>query len=269
MTGLTHRQQREVDFHAEYAKSKLALRHQPTETDVVYSNTRRWWNGYWHLYTVLRELNLSGKRVLVPGCGFGDDVIRLAMLGAEVHGSDISPEIVSIATDRAKLVGVAVQIQVMPAEALNYPDNHFDAVLFVDILHHVDISATVPEVIRVLKPGAMVIGSDLYTHSALQRIRESWLVRQVLYPRMVKSIYGTATPYITADEHKIDEAELELLTRHLTLQRTDWFMFLAGRVVSHHRKWASMIDRALLMMLGSLGRYLANRIVFVGLVHKN
>jgi len=41
---------------------------------------------------------------------------------------------------------------VTPAERLTYSDNVFDAVFFMDILHHVDIPATMKEIRRVLNP---------------------------------------------------------------------------------------------------------------------
>jgi ubiquinone/menaquinone biosynthesis C-methylase UbiE len=67
---------------------------------------------------------LAGKWVMVPGCGFGDDAIRLVKLHAEVHAFDLSPDLVDIAGQRAALMAVAgINFKIMPAAALTYPDN--------------------------------------------------------------------------------------------------------------------------------------------------
>src|ERR1700735_4748987 len=51
--------------------------------------------------------SLRGKRVLDVGCGDGVNAVLLASLGAEVTGIDVSPKAIDLATQRAKLSGVA------------------------------------------------------------------------------------------------------------------------------------------------------------------
>src|SRR5689334_18628489 len=134
---LTSRQERERDYHRKHAETHRDRALRPVGLDVVRSDQRRWWNGYWETYRLVRRENLHGKRVLVPGSGFGEDVIRLAALGAEVYGFDLSPELVDLAAQRAERMNFSVTLGVMPAEATSYPSDFFDGVLFVDILHHV------------------------------------------------------------------------------------------------------------------------------------
>jgi hypothetical protein len=118
------------------------------------------------------------------------------------------------------------------------------------------------EVARVLKPGAHVIGDELYTHTRLQRIRESKLVQRLLYPLMRGWIYSGQTPYITADEHKIDEHEFALVTARLAEVETDWFNILEGRLYPTRLIWASRLERALMRPLASLAPAIAGRVVF-------
>ena len=260
--ALTARQQRELEYHREHAATfpEAALR--PVADDVIFSTARRPWNAYWSMYDRLLAADLAGKAVLVLGCGFGDDAIRIAQLGAHVSACDLSPESLAIAQERARWAGVVIAFDAMPAEAMIYADNTFDAVVFVDILHHVDIAATMAEVARVLKPGAHVIGDELYTHTRLQRIRESKLVQRLLYPLMRGWIYSGQTPYITADEHKIDEHEFALVTARLAEVETDWFNILEGRLYPTRLIWASRLERALMRPLAALAPAIAGRVVF-------
>jgi 2-polyprenyl-3-methyl-5-hydroxy-6-metoxy-1,4-benzoquinol methylase len=266
--ALTARQQRELDYHRDHAATSAGQALQPVANDVLVSTARRPWNAYWSMYDRLLACDLAGKAVLVLGCGFGDDAIRIARLGARVSACDLSPDSLAIAELRAQAEAVEVAFAAMPAEAMTYADNSFDAVVLVDILHHVDIAATMAEVARVLKPGALVIGDELYTHSRIQRIRESAPVQRLLYPAMRSWIYGGETPYITEDEHKIDEYEFALVTARLAAFETDWFNVLEGRLYPSRLRWASRIERAVMRPLRALAPVLAGRVVFSGRLAK-
>jgi len=269
-TALDERQRRERDYHEEFARRNHDKITQPVRLDVIEAGPRRPWNAYWTAYDFLMAETLAGKRVMVPGCGFGDDAIRLAKLHAEVHAFDLSPDLLEIARQRAGRMAVTgIHFEVMPAEALAYTDDFFDLVYLNDILHHVDIPTAVVEARRVLKLGGKVIVNELYTHSLLQRVRESRLVSGFLYPRMIRFIYGTDRPYITEDEHKIDERELEIVTKVLearTLRRR-YFLVFGGRILPA-RTGVEKLDRALLAMMGSTGRMFAGRVVLAGTVAK-
>jgi ubiquinone/menaquinone biosynthesis C-methylase UbiE len=266
--ALTARQQRELEYHREHAATYPEAALRPVADDIIVSTARRPWNAYWSMYDRLLAADLAGQAVLVLGCGFGDDAIRIARLGARVSACDLSPESLAIARERARRAGVGIAFDAMPAEAMTYADNSFDAVVFVDILHHVDIAATMAEVARVLKPGARVIGDELYTHTRLQRIREGATVQRLLYPLMRGWIYGGETPYITEDEHKIDEHEFALVTARLSDVETEWFNILEGRLYPTRLIWASRLERALMRPLAALAPVIAGRVVFSGRLAK-
>ena len=269
--GLTERQQREIDYHRDYAASKAAQKLVPVNFDVIEDEKRRPQNAFWSAYDRLLALDLKGKRALVPGSGFGEDAIRLARLGAKVEAFDISPDVAEIARRRCTEFGYeGVNFGVMPSEALIYPDNSFDLVLFIDILHHVDIPATMREVVRVLKPGGRIIGNELYTHSWMQKnLRESWLVEKALYPAMRRFIYGDDKPYITPDEHKIDETEFAAVEDACSSFEAEWFNGVVGRLVPDRLPVVANFDRAMMKTLGSRGRFAAGRVVFEGVILKN
>lgn len=265
-TGLTPRQQSELDFHRAHAAARAGLVEQPVARDVITAGPRRPWNAYWSMYDRILAADPAGKRVLVPGCGFGDDAIRLALLGARVSAFDLSPESVEIARDRAIRQGATgIDFRVMPAERMaDYAAASFDMVVFVDILHHVDIPATMREIVRVAKPGATIIGDELYTHSALQRIREGALVDRVVYPLLSRWIYNGETPYITPDEHKIDERELAIVLDTMQAPRVDFFGLAEGRLFPSRLVWAARLDRAVMRIARPMAARLGSRVVFAG-----
>lgn len=268
--ALDDRQRREREYHEKFAERNYEKITQPVLFDVIEPGPRRPWNSYWTAYDFLMAETLYGKRVLVPGCGFGEDAIRLAKLHAEVHAFDLSPDLLEIARQRATRMAItSIHLEVMPAEALVYPDDFFDLVYFNDILHHVNIQKAVAEARRVLKPGGKIIANELYTHSLLQRMRESWLVSRFLYPWMIRFIYGTDKPYITEDEHKINENELEVLTSIMQSSSLHqrYFLFFGGRILPARRR-VEKFDRALFAIIGSAGRIFAGRVVLAGMVAK-
>jgi len=271
LPALTARQLSELEFHRGHAASRHELIDTPVATDILGRQARRPWNAYWSMYDAIIAAVPAGKAVLVPGCGFGDDAIRLAMLGARVSAFDLSPESLDIAQARAARAGLehAIDFRQMPAEDLSaYGDDSFDLVVFVDILHHVDIAPAILEIARVTRPGGRVIGDELYTHSLLQRVRESAVVEKLAYPLMRRWIYNGAEPYITPDEHKIDEAELALVLGVLDKPSVDFFGMAEGRLFPSRMVAASKIDRAVLRRAGPAARRLGSRVVFSGAVRK-
>ncbi len=123
---LTERQRSELEYHQQHARKKQQLLTEPFSWDVLDRPCRRWWNAYWSMYAHLVRLEMAGKTVLVVGCGYGKDALRLAKLGATVHAFDLSPDLLSIARALAKREGLRVFFDEMPAESLTYDDNCFD-----------------------------------------------------------------------------------------------------------------------------------------------
>ena len=106
--------------------------------------------------------NLHGKRVLELGCGTGWLSVILCKLGAMVDGIDISDEQIKIASKRVTVNNIENQadFHVMSANNLEFPDETFDCVYGLSLLHHVDIKKCIPEVKRVLKKGGRAVFSE-------------------------------------------------------------------------------------------------------------
>lgn len=268
-TELTDRQQRELDYHREHAKLHASVLDTPFSWEVMRQPERRWWNAYWAMYEYLVNGNFSGKKVLVVGCGFGDDALRLAKLGAEVSAFDLSPDSLRIAKELALREQLRVSFDEMPAEKMSYPDNTYDVVLCRDILHHVDIPATMKEIVRVAKPNAIFVVDEIYSHSITEKIRRSYLVERVIYTKMQRLIYGPGKPYITEDERKLSERDLEQIMKPLqSPQFIKYFNFLTARIVPDRFDQFSKLDRILLRILRPIAHVLAGRVLFAAHVVK-
>jgi SAM-dependent methyltransferase len=99
----------------------------------------------------------AGDRVLDVACGTGVVAITAARQGARVTGLDLTPELLAVARENARLAGVDVSWHEGDVENLPFEDGAFDVV--VSQFGH--IFAPRPEVaigqmLRVLKPGGTV-----------------------------------------------------------------------------------------------------------------
>jgi len=140
---------------------------------------------YFDYYDRLREANESvefsaslheysafaGKRVLDVGCGNGYVLSRYARAGAETTGIDLTAAAVELCRKRFAFMGLPGEFRQANAEALPFPDDTFDCVTSMGVLHHTpDTRAAVAEVFRVLKPGGRLIVMFYHRNSALYRV---------------------------------------------------------------------------------------------------
>ncbi len=264
---LTDRQLREIEYHKKHAML-YKDRYKAIQYDVIQSKKKRWWNAYWVMYTILLNMNLNGKKVLVAGCGFGDDAFRISKMGADVYAFDLSPDCLKIAQKTAFREGLNIFFHEMCAEYLEYNDNFFDYVIARDILHHVDISRAMKEIARVSKNGAIFFTNEIYTHSAINRIRKSKIIEKWLYPNMVKFIYQGQKQYITEDERKITEHDIKLVKGFLTDTHIEYFNFFINRIIPDNFTFFVKMDRIVLMLLKPVAHFLAGRILFKGIINK-
>jgi len=264
MDDLSDRQRREIEYHKGHA-AVLSNADRPMSFSIITSPKRRWWNAYWSVWSQLRDIPLQGKKVLVVGCGAGEDALYFAKLGATVSAFDLSQDMLDLGIRRANQNGLNIAFEQMPAEKMTYPSNTFDLVFARDILHHVDIPATMGEVVRVSKTGSLFILDEIYSHSITDVIRHSWIVERMLYPKMTGFIYKGSKPYITEDERKMSESDIAHVTARLShIQSRRFYNLVVTRLVPDRLTAIEKLDRIALILLGPLGRFFAGRIVLVG-----
>jgi ubiquinone/menaquinone biosynthesis C-methylase UbiE len=265
-SGLSERQAREREYHREHALKNDYLKSEPVTTEVTRTAHLRRWNAYWFAYSKILDENIENKKVLVVGSGFGEDVIRLSHMGAEVYGFDLSPDSIEISRERFEKFGKGkIDLRELPAESLNYEDRFFDLVFAVDILHHVEIPETMGELNRVAKSGGKFLFNEVYTHSYLDKVRNSKLVDKYLYPKMKKFVYGTNQPYITEDERKLNEKDVRDIYLKLKNPEEYYFNFLVNRIIPGKFDTLSKLDKSFLNITGKkLSSYMGARIVGMG-----
>ncbi|MCD4832075.1 MAG: class I SAM-dependent methyltransferase [Anaerohalosphaeraceae bacterium] len=102
------------------------------------------------------SFDISDKKMLDVGCGWGGNVVAAVQMGAVVTGCDVDEDVLEVAGLRAKINGVLPELIQAPAENLPFADNEFDYVQSICVLEHVrDVSKSVNEMVRVLKPGGV------------------------------------------------------------------------------------------------------------------
>ena len=111
------------------------------------------------------EKALSGcHRVLDVGCGAGFLAVPLATT-FEVHGSDHSKAMLSLAAKRADEAGVRIELTFADTHALPFEDNHFDAAYCKFAIWPLkDPKTGLEEMVRVVKPGGRVVVTEVDRH---------------------------------------------------------------------------------------------------------
>lgn len=105
---------------------------------------------------IAKETGLKGKAVLDFGCGSGRWVELLQSKGLRYSGVDISGKMVAMAAGRYP----DLDFRKLENLSIPYPDNHFDLLMSIAVIHHNDYGdqqRLLDEILRVLKPGGYLL----------------------------------------------------------------------------------------------------------------
>jgi SAM-dependent methyltransferase len=148
-------------------------------------------------YEQVLAAHCSGRHVLEYGCGPGSHTPFLAAHGAEVIGIDISEVAVGQARERAAEAEFTATFRVMDAEHLEFPDDSFDLICSVAILHHLDLERAFAEIARTLKPSGTAVFMEPLGHN----------------PAI--NLYRRLTPHLrSADEHPLLMRDIDAAGAH-------------------------------------------------------
>lgn len=123
---------------------------------------------YGHRYRLINSESKKypGGKILEVGCGAGWELVEWARQGMQVHGVDLSPGAIDLAKRNFEYNRLSGNIQLGNAESLPFPDNTFDIVSSMGVLHQTtSTQKAVSEVYRVLKPGGEAIVLLYYKYS--------------------------------------------------------------------------------------------------------
>jgi len=98
------------------------------------------------------------RRVLDVGCGGGRHLLYLAKEGFVVYGSDRSATGLTISRERLEKEGLRAVLRRCDMTEVPFPDEFFDAVLSVYVLHHntlENVGKAIGEIRRALKRGGL------------------------------------------------------------------------------------------------------------------
>ncbi len=196
---------------AEIHRSEFEAAHTPPERLIASEvNVARYMNpprdtAYPLEYAFALLGDVSGRTVLDLGCGSGENSLLLARRGAEVIGVDISTALLSLASRRLALNGVASSARFLfgSAHDLPLPDASVDVIMGIAILHHVNLEKAAKEVHRVLKRGGKAIFQE--------PVRDSAAVRTV------RKMIPYRTPDVSPFERPLTTKELKAFAHGFTI----------------------------------------------------
>lgn len=114
----------------------------------------------------------SGKKILDVGCGNGWVLSHYAAHGAQTTGVDITEAGVDLCRKRFAAQNLKGNFVIGNAEELPFPDNSFDAVSCMGVVHHTsNPKRAVAEIHRVLKPGGKLFFMIYHRNSVLYRFK--------------------------------------------------------------------------------------------------
>lgn len=100
----------------------------------------------------------KGMHILDVGCGTGNFSLKLARMGLQVTGIDISGNMLKVAENKAKAEGFKIDFFNMDANNMKFEDNSFDGVFSMAVIEFIrEPESTLKEMFRVVKKGGGIL----------------------------------------------------------------------------------------------------------------
>jgi len=149
----------------------------------------------------------TGKTLLDVGCGLGEASVYFALQGATVTATDLSAGMLRATQALAKIHGTTLKTHQASAEGMGFPEGtQFDVIYTGNLLHHVDVEATLIELDKYLKPGGTLVTWD-----------------PLAYNPVINVYRVMATDVRTPDEHPLKWADLKLFDTHFERVEREYF----------------------------------------------
>ncbi len=133
------------------------------------------------LSTIFRKQEV--KQILDLGCGTGRHLVHFSREGFEISGFDSSKTALDLAVKWLKVEELDADVRLnRMEEPFPYPDDFFDAVISIQVIHHnlmQNILTTVKEVERVLKIGGYLFITVPILGPKPENPEDDWKLHQV------------------------------------------------------------------------------------------
>lgn len=196
----------------------------------------------WKHFTIDRSGVRAGQRVLDLAGGTGDlakAFSRRVGANGEVVLADINQSMLEVGRDKLDNLGVVGNLKYVQAnaEALPFPDNHFDAITIAFGLRNVtDKDAALRSMFRVLKPGGRLLVLEFSKPIApgLGKVYDTYSFTAL--PVMGKVFAGDSESYrYLAESIRMhpDQATLKNMMEDAGFERCEYFNMTGGIVALH------------------------------------
>jgi ubiquinone/menaquinone biosynthesis C-methylase UbiE len=152
----------------------------------------------------------DGKDLLELGCGPLGTTQLWDRHGAQVTGIDISSEGIRQAKINAQEKSLDINYHAMNAEKTEFPDESFDLIVGMGIVHHLDLKNFYTEANRILKPGGVAVFMEPLGHNP------------------IVNLYRFATPKLrTEDEHPLLLKDIALARKYFAHVDVEYYQWLS------------------------------------------
>jgi ubiquinone/menaquinone biosynthesis C-methylase UbiE len=161
---LTDINEREKEFH-----NKLQSSPKGRFENIFYKAINNAWNDFFSYL----KINAKNSDVLDYGCGVGPIIEKVLKFSPKkITGIDISDISISKAKEKFKNSSPSVELLVDNCEETKFNNNKFDLVYGLGILHHLNLSKCIEEILRILKPnGSLLFIEPLGTNPIINLYR--------------------------------------------------------------------------------------------------
>ncbi|HUQ83005.1 MAG TPA: class I SAM-dependent methyltransferase [Gemmatimonadaceae bacterium] len=115
---------------------------------------------------VLSAIPAGARSALDAGCGDGRLARELSRRGLAIVAIDVSPEMIALARERT---APGIEIDYRVADVMSEEATRtFDAVVSINMVHHLPISVVVPRLAALVAPGGTLVIQDVVARNGLR-----------------------------------------------------------------------------------------------------
>lgn len=202
----------------------------------------------------------AGKRVLLFGCGEGNESASLLHRGAaSIAGFDVSEAEVARARAAAERRGYADRVEFRTADAHHtaYPDHSFDLIVGYAILHHLDVKVALAEIERLLAPGGQAFFCEPLADNPLLKLGRALTPAARTpdeHPFTPDDWAECAARFPNFSHREVELLSIPLMPLNLIVPRARQ---------QRLARWVSRLDDRLLARRPSLGRYARTTLITI------